>query len=109
MHVSKLALAAFLMGRAGVVVMDAASRISQLQDEHAQAVADYEAIIQSADEDERDLTDDELTKVTELRAKAEKLHKQIQARQAIAPPPSQGRRTTPEPNRDPGGRVPAEP
>ena len=94
----------------GVIVMEA-DRNEDLKKQLQDLVAEGEEIVAAADGEGRDLTDEEMEKLTGIRAKIEKFTKQIEAREAIALPPGPGRRTTPEPgapgNNNP--RIPAQP
>jgi HK97 family phage major capsid protein len=102
-----------LMGSvpAGVVFAMAAAdddKIVELRTQAEELAAASEGIINAADEEGRDLTDEEVEEIEGNGKKVAALHRQIAAREAIRPQ-GQGRRSAPEP-RQPGNRqaVPAE-
>jgi len=93
----------------GVIVM--AVTIEDLEAQQQELVTASQALVDKADEEERDLSDDELDAIEENRKKVENFGRQITARKAAAPPAQgTGRRTAPEPqNRtepNNGGRRP---
>lgn len=98
----------------GAIVM--AVTIEDLEAQQQELLAASQALVDAADGEERDLTDEELDTIEANRVKVEGLGKQISARRAATPvAQGQGRRTQPEPqNRgEPAGgsrrTVPASP
>src|SRR5262245_26733361 len=89
------ASAATAVAAPGVILM-AASTIESLRAKQQELQAANEELVASADTEERDLDESELGKIKANKAEIEKLAKQIEAREAIAPIGA-GRRTTPEP------------
>lgn len=90
--------------------------ISRLQDTLTDVQGQIDSIVNAADEDDRDLTDEELSTVEELNDKVANLNRQITARNArIAAAQPRGRQTKPDPTNagkpGTGGRttVPAQP
>lgn len=80
----------------GVILM--AVTIEDLEAQQQELQAASEALVNAADGEERDLTDDELASIETNRTKVENLGRQIAARKAASPTAQgQGRRTTPEP------------
>ncbi len=79
---------------AGVVIV-ADARLESMRGEYETLGDQLDDIVNAADEADRDLTDDETKKVTEISAKLEALKTQINARaaRAAAKLPSSGRRT----------------
>jgi len=93
---------------AGLIVYgitnDAQDRLVALREEQADAQAEAEAIVAAADDDNRDLTDDEAKTVAELKSQIDRLETQITARAAVVRAPSPGRQTRPEPETNRGAR-----
>lgn len=105
----KLLLAHTGLTAAGIILMDAGNseaKIAEMQ-ERLQALLDEgHALVAKADEEQRDLSDDETEKLEANQAEAERLSKQIQARQALVKPlASAGRRTAADPAVRPGAAV----
>jgi HK97 family phage major capsid protein len=102
------------LAAAGIVMM-AARTVEDLRTERETLVAASQAILDQADADGADVSDEDLETIEENKGKIANLDRQISAREAIeasrTPPaaPSAGRRTTPEAGREPGGRLPASP
>ena len=99
---------------AGAIMMappPAEAVIQNLRDSLEAVVEENEGIVALADEEERDLTDDEVETIEANNAKAEKLQRQIAAREsALKPGQGTGRKTKAEPSNGPGRRpVPAQP
>jgi HK97 family phage major capsid protein len=102
----------------GGVVNDVSDRIVALKEKAADLKAEIDEIIDAADGEDRDLTDDEIADVTAKKAEMTKVTAQIEARQAVTVP-SAGRKTNAEPDnsgrkgRTGGGRtgtsIPAQP
>jgi HK97 family phage major capsid protein len=98
----------------GPILMDAASALAALEERRLEMFNASQALIDAADTDEVDLSDEDLATIETNRVEIEKLDKQINARKALAPQGA-GRRSTAEPqNRggnNGGGRiiVPAQP
>lgn len=94
----------------GVVIYAKAGddQIETLKAQVADLTTASEGIIASADDENRELSDDEVDAINENATKAAALGRQISAREAIRPQ-GQGRRSTPEPQQ-PGARgtVPAQ-
>lgn len=82
-----LPLAALMaFASADSIRMDASSSeevIAGLRADLAELVEQSEAIINKADEEGRDLTEEEVTEITDLRAKADSVNKQISARESV--------------------------
>jgi HK97 family phage major capsid protein len=76
----------------GPVLMDA---LSALEDRLANLRSDGEAIVAAADEEGRDLTDEEVAQINANVETANKIKAQIEARKNMTPQ-GQGRRTSPE-------------
>jgi HK97 family phage major capsid protein len=77
----------------GVVFM-AAPTIEALRARQGELQASSAELIDAADQDERDLSDDEIGQIEANRSEAEKIGRQIAAREAVAPPQAGlGRRT----------------
>ncbi|RWF66854.1 phage major capsid protein [Mesorhizobium sp.] len=99
----------------GPIMMDAtAARITALENEITDLTAEHEELIAKADEEERDLDEDELAKLEEIAGKISAKKVQLEARKRPEPVASAGRRSTSEPqNRNGNGdgqrRVPAGP
>jgi HK97 family phage major capsid protein len=81
----------------GGVRNDASERIVALQEEAADLKAEIDELVETADGEERDLTDDEITTITAKKTRMTKLTAQIEARKAVDVP-SNGRRTVAEPD-----------
>lgn len=80
----------------GAIVM--AVTIEDLEAQQQELLAASQALVDAADGEERDLTDEELDTIEANRVKVEGLGKQISARRAATPvAQGQGRRTQPEP------------
>lgn len=96
------------------VITAMASTIEELRTNQSDLVAQAQAIIAKADERGGDLTDEEIDEIAELKADAEKIGRQIEAREGFSRPgPGTGRRTAPNEvanagNRSTGGSVPAQ-
>ncbi|MFC5353548.1 phage major capsid protein [Azospirillum himalayense] len=86
---------------AGVIVMMAVGTIENLRARQQELQAEAEAIVNAADEEGRDLTEDELESVQASKTEIDKLSKQIAAREAIQITNGPGRRTAPEPSNGP--------
>ena len=67
-----------------VIVADAGSRIEELNIELEDVTHGIQKIIASADDDDRDLDDDEINRIGALRTKADRITAQIEARQVVA-------------------------
>lgn len=84
------------------------ARVLEMKEEAADLQTEIDAIIETADDAKRDLTDEELTTVTASKTKIGRIEAQIEAR--LGKPKTAGRLTIAEPdNRKPGagGRKPA--
>ncbi len=79
----------------GPVLMDANDAIVALEARRAELFNASEALINAADDEERELTDDEVGTIEANAAEVEKFDRQIAARRAIAPKAG-GRKVTPE-------------
>lgn len=92
---------------AGLIIFgltnDVSEKLVALQEEAADLKTEIDEIIENADEDGRDLTDDEVTDIQNKKARMTKLTAQIEARQGVTVP-STGRRSLAEP--DNSGRKP---
>lgn len=77
------------------VVMMAAPTLESLREQQQELQSASEAIVALADEEERDLEEDEIKKINANTAAIEKISVQITARAAVVPQ-GQGRRTAPE-------------
>lgn len=102
-HVTAAVAAALVLGVPGElqnnlpfgIRMDAVSAIDNLRARQQDFAAKAEAIIAAADEEGRELTDDELQTIENSTEEVAKLDKQIKAREAAARPAAgTGRRTT---------------
>lgn len=83
--------------------------LEKLQDKLQTIVEESEEIVALADEEDRDLTEEEVETIEANRKETDRLQRQIQARQALKPK-SAGRQTTSEPGGGQDGRrVPAQP
>lgn len=72
--------------------------IEELEAQQQELVTASQALVDKADEEDRDLNDEDLQTIEDNRIKVEALGRQITARRAAAPPAQgQGRRTTAEP------------
>jgi HK97 family phage major capsid protein len=99
-HTSLAAMAAAAFGalealqkRPGVfITIRADARLDDLEARATKLQTDMEAICQVADDAERDMTDEEIKKLAEMKAQQEKLDAQIVARKALEPK-SAGRKT----------------
>src|SRR5262245_31391881 len=82
----------------GVILM-AAPNIEDLRARQQELLDASQAIVDKADEEERDLTDEEIEKIEANKAEVDKVGKQLAAREAAAKPAAQGqgRRSAPEP------------
>src|SRR6056297_1041383 len=81
----------------GVITADG-DRIDELQADLADLGEKMQAIVDVADDEDRDLEDDEIAKIEKLQAKADRITKQIAARSAIGGVTagrSRGRRAAP--------------
>jgi HK97 family phage major capsid protein len=90
-----------------VIVMMAGPNnvIENLRSRQQELQAECETIVSQADQDERDLSDDELETIRAHKAEIDKISGQIEAREAITPP-APGRRTAPEPQNRGDGDAP---
>jgi HK97 family phage major capsid protein len=80
----------------GPIMMDVtASAIARLEEQRANILDASNAIVAAADEDERELSDDELATIDANTASIAKFDKQIEARKALEPVAT-GRKTAPE-------------
>jgi len=96
---------------AGVILMMAAQTIEEMQNRVTEVESANQALAAQADEEDRDLTDNELETIEANAAEIEKIGKQIKARQLVAKPQAgAGRRSQPEPKGDSGAtpKVPAQ-
>lgn len=92
----RLAAATALSPALGSVIM-AARTIEEMQAEQEELLAASKAIVDRADEEDRDLSEDDIAEIEANKVKVENLKRQITARQAAAPvAQGQGRRTTAE-------------
>lgn len=84
-------------GVAGVYAVP--TSLEALRDRRAEFLAASQALIGLADEEDRDLTDEELASIQGNSTEAERLQRQIQAREAVQPQgrPGENRRTSAEP------------
>lgn len=97
-------IAALMSLPSGAIFADAGpaeARLAELETELGDIQTANEAILAKADEENRDLTDDEVNTIQASTAKMETITKQINARKAALKASGQGRRT------EPGGGQPA--
>lgn len=82
------------------MIFMAAKTVEELEAELADLLADSQGILDAADENnDGEVSDDDLAKIEANKTKADKLKRQIEARKAVAAPTAQGqgRRTAAEP------------
>ncbi len=110
MRATLLAASALSLVGPAIIMMAAPSEaaIQALRDKMVGLQEESETILAKADEESRELSDDELAKIDANAVEVEKLDKQIKARERVAIVAKGGGRRTTEPT-DPSNRVPATP